>query len=127
MSVKDWIPLEPWNYQVNVVLVLGVGIAAFFLCMLFYKNESAEYKARVGEFYERMHKPVNYKGEVGASRDAEQLKVIGGFVSIVGLLVLLLLLVPNDAAARWGIVFVSAFISGVGLLMFWRSRCSRPL
>jgi uncharacterized sodium:solute symporter family permease YidK len=122
LAVKDWIPLEPWNYQVNIVLILTTGIITFLICMPFYKGETTEYKSRVREFYERMHKPVDYAAEVGESRDSEQFKVVGSFVSIVGAMVLLLLLVPNEVAGRWNIVFVSAFITGVGLLMYWRSR-----
>lgn len=122
MAVKDWIPFDPWNYQFNIVLVLSTGVIVFLLCMRFYKRESEEYKTRVREFYERMHRPVNFKEEVGLDRDAEQMKMVGGFVALVGFFVSFLLLVPNEFSDKMGIVFVSGFIFLTGGGMWLRGR-----
>lgn len=116
------LPWEPLNYQANIAVVLATGVAAFLCCMPFYLWESDSYKARVREFYERMHRPVDFKGEVGLDRDAEQMKVVGGFVAMVGACVALLLLVPNDPADKLGVLFVSGFIFLVGGAMWLRGR-----
>ena len=122
LAVQGVLPIEPWNYQTNIAIILSLGVTTFLACMPFYKNETDEYKARVADFYERMHRPVDFKAEVGENRDHEQSRMVGGFVAIVGLLVFTMLFVPNTWSDRMGIVFVAGFILAVGSAMYLYGR-----
>lgn len=105
------------SYQSKGLLVCLFSIAAYFVSALFYKQSPEEYKARCREFYERMHRPVDFANEVGECSDNYQLKVIGILALITGALLLALLLVPNTGFGRICILSVCAFILLVGLLM----------
>jgi uncharacterized sodium:solute symporter family permease YidK len=121
-AVQGWVPIEPWNYQTNIAIVLSTGIIAFLICVPFHFLESQEYQERVREFYRRMHTPVDFEKEVGEANDAQQGRIIGGFVMAAAAFVLLLLVIPNTIEARVGIAFVAAFIFLVGVFLRFAGR-----
>lgn len=117
LAAQEWMP-APWNYQWSIVSVFAIGIPVYLLCMPFEKRENPEYKAKVKEFYRRMHTPIDFATEVGPGNDHIQCRVLGNFVSIIGVLILFMLFIPSNASGdRWGIVFVSLFIVIVGLTL----------
>lgn len=118
--------IEPWNYQWNILIVLSTGIIAYLICMPFHKYESDEYKERVNEFYKKASTPIDVEKEVGDPLEWQQLVMIGGPSAIMGTLVFLLVLVPNEMPARAQVLFVAAFVSVVGYGMYFAGRRKMP-
>lgn len=114
---------EEWSYQRKVFVNISVGIAVFLASIPFWKNATDEYRAQVGEFFRRMHTPVDFEKEVGEANDGGQLSIIGLFSTVIGLFVLLLAVLPgNDLAGRLAILFVGGTVSGVGGLLMFAGR-----
>lgn len=104
----------PWNYQTRVIVNMAVTGTAFLLCGLFYKAE-ARYAKKVDEFFAVMKKPVDFEKEVGGSVDVSQLEIIGGFSMLIGVLVALLLFLPELTRRDiGGLIFISASIVATG-------------
>jgi hypothetical protein len=120
--------MEAWNYQTNIALVLSVGVVAYFFCMLFHDRTTPEFKEKVDQFYVNMHTPIDFAKEVGETNDWQQLIMVGGPSSIMGVLVLLLLLIPifvpatRNAAFFLSVLFVASFICAVGFGMYFAGR-----
>jgi Na+/proline symporter len=129
LASKGLIPgLDAWNYQTNIAFVLSVGIIAYLVCMLFHERTSPEFKQKVDRFYVNMHTPIDFEKEVGETNDWQQLIMVGGPSSIMGVLVLLLLLIPifvpatRNAAFFLSVLFVAGFICAVGFGMYFAGR-----
>jgi Na+/proline symporter len=105
------------SYQAKGLIVALCSAGAYLISMLFYSRSPEEYKGRCREFYERMHRPVDFEKEVGSGNDTHQLKVIGILSIITGGLLFLLLFIPNELPGRLCIAAVSGFILLVGLVM----------
>ena len=88
----------------------------------FWQTASEEYRARVEAFFERMHTPVDFEKEVGGGNDLSQLKILGGFTATIGVLLFLLLLIPNPVEGRWLIAALATCVSLSGGGMWWRGR-----
>lgn len=109
-----------WPYHRTVFMNLGIGAAAFCATIPFWRSASSTYRAKVDEFFTRMHTPIDFEKEVGNSNDGRQLRVIGTFALVMGTAIAALALLPiqdNDLADRIAIVFVGGFVALVGLLM----------
>lgn len=113
---------EAWSFQQKYVITITVGILAFILTMLFWKNSHESYKRRAGEFFELMHTPVDFEKEVGKSVDAKQFMTIGSFIIPFGLFICLLLFLPNPAWGRLCILFVAVFILVIGAVLIYFGR-----
>lgn len=111
-----------WNYQDRIIWVLVAGTVGMLICLPFYRTSSAEYRDRVASFFNRMRTPIDFASEVGRSRDSTQLRLMGNTATAGGSLLLLLLLVPNDAAGRGSVLFVAGFVLIVGLGLRRASR-----
>lgn len=115
--------IDAWNYQWNIFSILMTGVLAYFVCMPFHKRESDEFKERVNEFYKRMHTPIDMEKEVGETNDWQQLIMVGGPSAIMGVLVLLLLFIPQENKSSYiHVLFVAGFICAVGFGMYFAGR-----
>jgi Na+/proline symporter len=85
-------------------------------------KKDPEYTAQVDAFFTQMNTPVDFEKEVGAANDKDQAKVLGYLASVYGVFVLLLLFIPNSAAARWALFGCGGFMLGVGLLLIAYSK-----
>ena len=108
---------EAWSFQQKVLINLAVGIGTYAITTLFWNREKPEYVAQVQEFFTRMTTPVDFEKEVGEGNDLTQLKVIGSFAAVIGLLICLLVLLPNPLTGRLGILFVGGFVAAVGVTL----------
>jgi Na+/proline symporter len=109
------------DYPERVLMVAIFSVSGFMLSYVFAKRETPEQKAETDRFYEKMHKPVNFREEVGDDNDKEQLKTIGGMSIIIGLLMTSLLIVPNDWQSRLTILAMGGSVLLLGSLLVWLS------
>lgn len=106
-----------FSYQVMGLSVLIGGCLGFLISCPFWSRVSAEEKKAIAAFYRKMHKKIDFEKEVGKANDSFQLIQIGRFALLLGGLSLFLLIPLNTAAARYVILAISAFVSGIGGLM----------
>jgi hypothetical protein len=117
---------EPWKMHSKVFLNSSVGAAVFFGTMFFYRGTKPAYKEQVKEFFRCMNTPVDFEKEVGGAVDLSQLKILGGFALVIGILLSGLLFVPNDwgLGGRGGILLVTGTITVIGFLLYLSGRRS---
>lgn len=108
-----------WTYQTRSSWILGFGLAASIVSSLLAKRcTSKDQKAREIEFFKRMNTPIDFEKEVGASQDERQTKVMANIIMVMGGLLMLFQLLPNGISDRLIILALSAFIFGIGLLLW---------
>jgi SSS family transporter len=121
--------LQTWE-KPDVIFALGVlanvvvGTLWFFGTSLWYDRQRPEFHAQVDTFFEKMHTPVDFQKEHGASSDTRQLRMLGRLCLTYGAFILALILIPNPLGGRLCFVLVSVIISGVGALLYRASRRS---
>lgn len=113
---------EPWTLAQKTLWSVVAGAGTFGLSTLFWKWTTAQYRSQVDEFFERMHRPINFREEVGAANDDTQLIIMGRFSLGVGVFVLGLLLVPNESGGRIAIVALAVYLLLVGVAMLYAGR-----
>lgn len=114
-----------WTIQDRAMWVFIFGIAGTLLTMPFYRRSPREYKQQVEAFFRLIKTPVDFEREVGVSRTAWQLRLLGWSTLGVGLAFLLFLLVPNPPAGRLGVLFVAGFTLAIGGLLLWGERVEK--
>lgn len=113
---------EPWAFQDKLFWNVGMGVLGFLITLPFWFTATDEYKERVDNFFEQMHKPVNFAEEVGEGNDGQQLRILGMFSVVVGVFIGLLMLIPNPTEGRLAIAFVAIFVGGVGSVFVYLGR-----
>ncbi|WOO41041.1 sodium:solute symporter family protein [Rubellicoccus peritrichatus] len=109
-----------WTIQARALWIFAFGTIACIVSLCFRKYSSEKAKAEVDEFYTLMHTPISYDKEVGNSAvDYEQYFLISKAVIVVGLLVLLILIVPNSLNARLSILCVATTILSIGAILWY--------
>lgn len=91
---------EPWKWHSRVAVTIACGVLAYLATLPFWSKAPESYRKQVDEFFKRMETPVDFEREVGHSNDARQLKFIGFFSLLIGLMTQLLQLIPNP---DWGL------------------------
>lgn len=114
-----------WTIQDRALWIFVFGAIGTVLSMPFYRRSPREYREQVEAFFVQMRTPVNFEQEVGASRTAWQLRLLGRSTLGIGFAFLLFLLMPNEPAGRWGIAFVAGFTLAIGFLLLWGERIER--
>jgi len=76
----------------------------------------------VDVFHKRLKTPIDFKEEVGESEDHTQLKMVGSLGLVIAAAILLLLIPVKGIEGKWAVLFVSAFIGGISLLMYLNGR-----
>lgn len=113
--------------QDRALWIFIFGFVGTLICLPFYKRSPQAYKAQVEAFFERMHRPVDYKAEIGLSRNYAQLLILGRVSVLTGMVLGLLLLVPNTFWGRMGVLFVAGFSVVVGALLLMGARAEKRL
>ncbi|MBK1875257.1 sodium:solute symporter family transporter [Pelagicoccus mobilis] len=106
-----------WSYQEKSLAIVISSTSVFLLSTLFYRMVSQEERERVERFYKNLERPIDYETEVGHNSDWFQLKQIGMFSMVLGMMILLLLFLDNPIGGRIGILSVGGFIVGIGFVM----------
>lgn len=115
-----------WPYHMVVFVNIAAGTVGFLATMPFWPKVSDEYRDRVDDFFETMHRPVRFAEEVGEANDKAQLCVIGTFAGLLGLGICLLLAVPgNTLGDRLGILFVGGTVAVAGFTALALGRRSK--
>lgn len=115
-----------WTVQDRAIWIMLFGTVAAIICLIFSKHTSVKSRTEVDAFFRTMHTPIDYKTEIGeATVDYEQYFIISKAVLFVGILILLLLFVPNDIFNRLGILFVAGFVLCIGGLLWWGGQQSK--
>ncbi len=113
---------ENWPIQDRLIWIYAFSLIGLALSWGFWKRGTDAYKKQVQAFYEKMGRPVDFRGEVGQSQDVAQYTIIGWTTLILGMLILLLLFVPNTLPARLQILALGSFTAGIGGVLIWFSR-----
>ena len=115
---------ETWSFQQKVFTNLTVGTTTYLLTIPLWKRSPDGYAEQVREFFTVMHTPVDFEKEVGEANDLRQLKVIGSFAVVIGVLICSLMLLPNPLTGKLGILFVGGFVATIGglFLLIGRKR-----
>ncbi len=119
-------PIMGWDgpFQNRAMTIFATCCLVYLGSGFFWRFASAEYRARVEAFFQRMHTPVDFEKEVGGANDLSQLKILGGFTATMGVLLFLLLLIPNPASGRWLIAALAGSVSLSGGAMYFKGRRS---
>mgnify|MGYP000703917699 CR=1 FL=1 len=113
---------NPWTVQDRTLWVFVFGFAASFLSLLLRRFEGEPSREAKANFYRKMHTPVDYAKEIGASLDHRQFLILGRVASAIGGLLLLLVLVPNPPAGRLAALFVAGFVLAWGAFLLASAR-----
>jgi Na+/proline symporter len=116
---------EPWSLAMRVFTIFATGSLAFIVSTAFWRFSTEDYRLRVNEFFTTMRRPVDFEKEVGEASDGMQLKLIGGSLAAMGLLIGFLLLAQDSELGRYFIVGVSLFLIVVGGSMAWAGGRAR--
>jgi Na+/proline symporter len=111
--------------QDRALWIFIFGFIGTLVSLPFYKRSPAAYKKQVREFFEQMHTPIDYQKEIGLSRTHIQLVILGRVSVATGLVLGLLLLVPNTFWARVGVFSVAGFSILIGLLLLLGARAEK--
>lgn len=111
--------------QDRALWIFIFGFVGTVASVPFYKRSPAAYKEEVREFFERMHTPIDYAKEIGLSRNHVQLLILGRVSVATGLVLGLLLFVPNSFWARVGVFSVAAFSAIIGGLLLLGARAEK--
>lgn len=114
-----------WTVQDRALWVMIFGVIGTFLSLLLWRFEKASARASINQFFTTMHTPVDYLREIGPSLDLRQLSIMSKTSIVIGLLLHLVLLVPNGWPARVGIALVASSVLLVGLLLAWAQGIER--
>ncbi len=108
---------EP-DFSGRVAVVTSCSVLGFFASYFLAPKPTEAGDAATKQFYADMHRPVNFEEEVGQASDYKQLFLLGRLATAVGVLILFLLIVPNDLAGRLTISGIGCGITLIGGLMW---------
>jgi Na+/proline symporter len=106
-----------WPFQVKLFANFFAGTAAFLGTVPFWFAASAEYRAKVDAFFNRMLTPVDFAAEVGLGNDNTQLAYLGRFALAAGVGLCCLMLLAGSTHDRLCVLFVGGCVAGLGGLM----------
>ena len=106
-----------WTIQDRAVWIFIFGFATSALCVWLSKRNDAQYVKQEAEFFETMARPVDFEAEIGADLDGRQLIVMGNAGLMLGSLLSLLVLVPNDLPGRLWCAAVAGTILVIGYVL----------
>ncbi len=111
-----------WTLLLGVLLNATVCAAWFLGSCYFSRRRPAEEKARVDQFFKQMATPIDFQKEMGEGNDAVQFHTLGLLCLIYGSFIALMLVIPNPAGGRLGILFCMVCMMGTGGLLYWRGK-----
>ncbi len=107
------------TFQVRVLVIALSGTIGYFASYLFARFDDEKHREQIRDFYRTMHTPVDFEKEVGESNDDAQMLILGRLALLVGGMMLLLLLVPNEPWARISIICLGLSVGSIGGILLW--------
>jgi len=117
-----WITGAEPDFAERLAIVAACSLFGFALSYVVGPKDSEEGRALTRKFYVDMHRPVDFEREVGGANDNRQLVMIGTLAIAIGVLMLLLLIVPNPFKDRVTILCMGGSIFFLGLWMRWAGK-----
>ncbi|NKB71055.1 MAG: hypothetical protein GKR89_28630 [Candidatus Latescibacteria bacterium] len=111
-----------WSIQDRAMWIFIFGAISTAVCVLLSKLNDAEYREKERTFFKTMAKPVDFEREIGGGFDGRQLIVMGNASLILGLLLCLLVFVPNPLSGRLLAGGVGLTIVVIGALLRQRGQ-----
>ena len=102
-----------WTIQDRAMWILIFGSVATVISVLLSKRNDAEYVQQEEAFFDTMAKPVDFESEIGGAFDSRQLAVMGNASLVLGLLLCLIVVIPNPMSGR----LLSAGVAGTVLMI----------
>lgn len=115
-----------WTIQDRAMWIFIWGTLATLVCMALHRLSSKKQREKIEEFFVTMHTPVDFNKEIGDATDHAQAKLVGVCTLLMAGAAALLLLVPNDWAGRFWILFISLSIAFVGWMLLLYAKRHRP-
>ncbi len=105
-------------------ITLCCSIAWFFFTSLFYKQVTPEHKASIEALFKDMRTPIDHVAEHSEDRDAVQYHVVGSLNLILGCLLILGALIPNNLSERMVFIYCGGAVALIGtiLLLIYRRK-----
>lgn len=116
---------DKWGFATIVFANLSAAAVGFVATIPFWPTTNLAYREKVADFFQCMHRPINFDSEIGQGNDLSQLKIMGRFAIAISLFIALLVLIDNPLSGRIGILFVAGFVGSVGLLFIAAAHFSK--
>lgn len=114
-SILDWIREHDFVASMTANVILG---SAWFLgSSLFYRSSPESYKRSSQDFFEEMHRPVEFATEIGEGTDRRQASALAKLCTAYGTFICLLVLIPNPLSGRLSILFCGGTLLFIGRLL----------
>jgi solute:Na+ symporter, SSS family len=111
-----------WSIQERAMWIFIFGAISTAVCVLLSKLNDAEYQEKEKMFFVTMAESVDFEREIGGSFDGRQLIVMGNASLVLGLLLSLLILVPNPLSGRLLAGGVALVITAIGIFLRQRGK-----
>jgi SSS family solute:Na+ symporter len=117
-SREYWV--QGFQFFANVIL----ASAWFIGTKVFWRRCSAEYRAQVGEFFQRMNTPVDFAREegAGAANDSRQSATVGWLSLAYGVFVCFLAIIPNSLVGRLAFLGCGGVVLLIGTALILSAR-----
>ena len=106
-----------WSIQERAMWVFIFGSISTALSAWLSRCNDAAYDEQQRAFFTTMATPVDFASEIGESFDGRQLTIMGNASTVLGLLLGLIVLVPNPPSGRLLAAAVSGSIVLIGLVL----------
>ncbi len=116
---------NPWTIQERGGWVLLFGLLGTALSVALARFRGAAQRKREELFFTKMLTPVDFETEIGENKDAAQAVLIGKTIFYSGLLLFLLILVPNSLGSRVIVLGFASIVSLIGWSLFRFGQRSR--
>jgi Na+/proline symporter len=113
---------HPWNLQIRFFANLSGATVGCLATLPFWHQAPPAYRRKVAAFFERLHAPIDFAEEVGASIDDLQLRFAGAFCLVIGALIVGLSLLPDRAAHRLTCAALGSSVGALGALLRRRGK-----
>ncbi|WP_394153754.1 transporter [Vibrio maritimus] len=125
-DVQNWFNLETeltareWSDTKVVIGLIGhiIFTGGFFvLSTLFYKPLDNERQQDVDQFFENLNTPLVAESDAQKMLDNKQRRMLGSLISVAGVAVMAMFVLPNPIWGRMVFVLCGAIVLAVGLLL----------
>jgi solute:Na+ symporter, SSS family len=117
--------MKDYSLPVRVWGTIAIGVSAFFLCGLFWKDVREATKQKIFNFYKTMNTPIDAAREVEGAENVAHLYVVGVLTLIVSAGLSVVAFFPNDTRGRIIILATSLLIFIIGITMYGIGKRSK--